>query len=288
MSDSMIEGADLSPAGLPLSPRLAFFHGIAWILLLVILAIGYGAQPGWSWLPHYTFSFEGVLPLWVPWAGAAGGTTISLVGVAWHAVDWDAPRYSFWHLTRHPFLGAVCGTVTVFIVVLFLNTVSPRTEGGGYTPSGTAVLTVIAFVVGYREATFRELITKVVDTIVGPGETPATAVVSVVPSIIDFGSVEISKSVQRAALLANAGKDTISVGVGDIRIEPTDGFILGITKDSEITPSSSLSIPITWTPTVAGQTAATLEVVARGQRFSVALRGTATSAQAADGGGGVP
>jgi hypothetical protein len=51
-----------------------------------------------------------------------------------------------------------------------LGTIGLTDEGSiDITPAGAATLMVIAFLIGYRERTFRLLIERVVDTIFGPG-----------------------------------------------------------------------------------------------------------------------
>ncbi len=43
--------------------------------------------PTYSW----TYSFQDVLPMWVPWAGALGGSFVSLVGVTAHTGSRPSP-----------------------------------------------------------------------------------------------------------------------------------------------------------------------------------------------------
>lgn len=156
--------------------------------------------------------FLEVLPYWVPWAGAVGGVGISLVGVAeYFGTNWDATGFAFWHLAR-PILGALFGTISVLIVFLLIKTVSTGSSGTPSTPQQTAVLTVIAFVVGFREETFRTLLRRVVDVIIGPGNTDATGVVSFVPAVVDFGEVATNSArSSRVVHLFNGSRDTLRI-----------------------------------------------------------------------------
>jgi hypothetical protein len=126
------------------------------VLLGAALLFATGAMPELHPDGRPGAMFLTVIPYWVPWAGALGGISISLVGVARYAGDrWDANRYGYWHLAR-PFLGGVFGTFAVLIVVLVLKTVTPQTiidTSVPYTPQGVAVLCVFAYVVGFREET---------------------------------------------------------------------------------------------------------------------------------------
>ena len=160
---------------------------LGWFVLLFVTAFGLASD--WKWLARIHDPFGGVVPFVVPWAGALGGIAISLVGIADHQMDWNPARYAYWHLVR-PLLGLLFGTVAVLVIVLLLNTVKVTEKQGHYTPSGAAVLAVISFIVGYREATFRSLVTRVVDVVLGPsGADAAAATLALVPSDINFGSV---------------------------------------------------------------------------------------------------
>lgn len=252
--------------------RGAFRYDLVWTIVLGLLAAVYAVQPAWSWLPHWAFSFQDVVPLWVPWAGALGGVTISLVGVAKHAVDWDAPKYGYWHLTR-PFLGTVCGTIAVLIVVLVLRSVSPPAVGEHYTPGGTGMLAVIAFVGGYREKTFRDLITKVVDVILGPGDRALAQPVALVPSLLDFADVTLNNSRSVTASLFNGGSDTIHVQKAGVSIEPAISDIETILEDTDLAPGTSMPIKLTWTPKSARTLSATLVVTPEARRITALIKG---------------
>ena len=140
-----------------------FVLDIVWIVVLVVVIIGTAA--GWAWL-IVRDPFGGVVPFVVPWAGALGGVSISLVGVAKYAdeTSWNSEQYGYWHLAR-PFLGCIFGTISVLIVILLLQSLKVPTENSVYAPAGAAILAIISFVVGYREATFRTLVVRVVDVI---------------------------------------------------------------------------------------------------------------------------
>jgi hypothetical protein len=108
------------------------------------------------------------VPVSIPWFGALGAVLIGLYGVFDHSHrDWDRGLNS-WHVAR-PFTGAVLGTTGV---VLFVSVV----RAAGLIPVGSDTLGklvyfAIAFVVGFREETFRQLIKRVADLLVGPGQS---------------------------------------------------------------------------------------------------------------------
>jgi len=109
----------------------------------------------------------GILPIGVPWFGAVGAVVISLEGVFQHTQEgnWD-DRYSYWHMAR-PLFGAVLAIVAFFIFLLLIGatgqTPAFATPGGDSQASDLIVYYVVAFLVGYREETFRELVKRVTD-----------------------------------------------------------------------------------------------------------------------------
>lgn len=255
-------------------PPAVFTYDIVWILALLALAFVYSVQPEWSVLPHRTFAFQNVVPLWVPWAGGLGGVTISLVGVATHTVDWDASKFGYWHVSR-PFLGAVCGSVAILIVVLVLRSVDPPVNGATYTPGGIAVLAVISFVVGYREETFRTLITKVVDVILAPGSDLAACPVTLVPALLDFGARPVGEAATLTANAFNGGADTIRVTAARVSIEPATGTIaVGQIADTDLVPGGVLAIALTWTPIADQVLDATLVIATESRRLTSRVKGT--------------
>jgi hypothetical protein len=118
------------------------------------------------------------VPLGVYWFGALGAVALSLSGVVYHAKDWD-PSYVFWYLSR-PLLGAVFAVVVYLIfaggIVSAGGNPGPATGGAASTAKAVQPFFyyVIAFVIGYREASFRNLLSRVGDLIFGAGQTSDT------------------------------------------------------------------------------------------------------------------
>jgi hypothetical protein len=166
-------------------PAFFFWLGLSYTLILVLMAIAY--EVAYTGPPYLV---GGILPIAVPWFGALGAVTISLEGVfQWSESRWN-PEYNYWHVGR-PIFGAVLGTISFFLFVLIVSSagtppkfLAPDTAGVA-NPAGTTanlatnilsskdliVFYVVAFLVGYREQTFRELITRVTDMILKPSDT---------------------------------------------------------------------------------------------------------------------
>lgn len=106
----------------------------------------------------------------VSWFGALGAVSISLRGVFDHGNDWDS-KWNYWHIAR-PITGAIFGSMAyVFLLVIVSITGQSPSEASASSSAGILLYYSLAFVVGYREETFRNLLQKVTDVIVGPGET---------------------------------------------------------------------------------------------------------------------
>jgi len=154
------------------SPRVFAVYGLLWIAILVLLCTFYL----FAWWPFSVLEFlnklkavsplGGLVPLLVPWAGALGGATISLVGTAKHAGDWET-KWNLWHFLR-PVLGAISGTVAFIIVVIVLRTAGGLQDEATSVPStfwADGLFLVIAFIVGFRDRMFLMLIARVADVI---------------------------------------------------------------------------------------------------------------------------
>ena len=171
------------------NPRSALSHlgpdGLLMILLaefvaLVLLWIAWEWEwPGFSH-DHLTPVMYGVLPLVVPFFGALGGLSNAMWSVVWHWKDYDSPdpakrnnegrTWSAWTVIQ-VVIGAVFGTVASLIVVLITKTITLGEAEEAISATGMGVLAAVAFAVGFRQQTFQNLVTKVVDVITGPGES---------------------------------------------------------------------------------------------------------------------
>ena len=140
---------------------------LIYLFVLFIIALVYltGLRSVLSFTPPDSF---GPIAVGVPWFGALGGVIISLAGTVDHRKDWD-PSMKYWHITR-PFVGVVLAIIAVLIfqVGILSVTSSPPSSPGLAAPQNLLYY-LIAFVIGYREQTFRELIKRLADVILTPG-----------------------------------------------------------------------------------------------------------------------
>ncbi|MEU4191768.1 hypothetical protein AB0E69_07720 [Kribbella sp. NPDC026611] len=233
---------------------------IVWIGGLGFLLLNYLNDPH-SWtndvLPHDPVG--GLVPLVVPWAGALGGTTISLTGAAKHAGHWLS-RMTIWHLIR-PVLGAVIGTLAYLMVAIVLRTaggISDGTDIGKLGPVAYGLFMVIAFVAGFRESVFRLLISRVVDVIIGPGDTAVDISYAVDHEVLDFGKFDGAEAQTRTVRILNTGTAVLSLDKNWAQLEhetaaPKSGFQLDGSASStgRIPVNGFRKLDVKLTPTTA-------------------------------------
>lgn len=199
-----------------------------------------------------------------------------------------------------PLFGAVLGTIGFFLFVLILSSSGTTPKFLNNPPDPTSakdyiIYYVVAFLAGYREETFRELIQRVTDMILKPA-VPGTAAPQVsfkrdgvAQSEIRFpetagnthepASIEISNS-GRAPLLAPR--------LALIATDAASKDVFALTKDlvtgvPELAPNQAGTVSITFAPRTAGTYSGVLSVSATNLTSPATIRivGTASAAPAA-------
>jgi hypothetical protein len=150
-----------------LGPSFFFWLGILYLATLLVIAVAYITNC-YGFEQFLDDPVAGIMPIAVPWFGALGAVLTSLQGVYDYNDRWD-PKYNYWHMGR-PLFGAVVG-----IVAFFLLTVTVSASGATPTAKGRVFYYVVAFLVGYREETFRELLKRAVDVVFTPAAVGAFA-----------------------------------------------------------------------------------------------------------------
>jgi hypothetical protein len=194
-----------------------------WGVLLTLLAIDYIRQD-----PIAIRRQIGVLPTPVIWFGALGGVLVSLSAVADRSADgtWK-DRWALWHLFR-PVVGAIVGVIAVIVFQAGILSVganpNPSQSTSGPPPQDLSYF-IIAFVVGYRESAFRQLVATLVDTLFKTGSTKP-AVDKVTPSGGPGGEVAIVGSglgrVNKVAFGTAPPVDPTSVKDGYVMVTAPD------------------------------------------------------------------
>ncbi len=156
-------------------------RGAIFVVQIVFLLL-LGALAGVYFVDRQLLSLPdslGPIPLPVPWFGALGAVLISLTGVVEHHNDWD-PAYRFWHWSR-PVVGAAFGTIGILGFQSGILAVGSTPAGTGNVPRNLLYY-LVAFLIGYREETFRLMMKRLTDLIVTTGlASPAPTVSSITP-----------------------------------------------------------------------------------------------------------
>ncbi len=290
-------GRDVAVAGsriLKLGPSFFFWLSMGYIGLLLLMAVAYNF---WNWKSSAStdapYLLKGILPVAVPWFGALGAVTISLQGVFLWNDQWDV-RFNYWHIGR-PLFGAVLGSMAFFLFIVIM-------AGSGGTPpafliTGTGkakdfiIFYVLAFLVGYREETFRDLSKRATDLILKPGaaSAPSPAV-----SFKDKASGAALQEVSLNAAQNNTSTLTIEVqntgnaplvapAVGVSVTPPTVAGTFGTANDqvtggTNLAPGQARTVNVTFNPKQAGTFAGTLAVTAANLAApaTIRIKGTAS------------
>ena len=262
-----------------LNASFFFWLGMTYVILLLGLAILYNIL----WQSRAPYLFGQILPIAVPWFGAIGAVTISLEGVFYYSQrSWNAD-FNYWHLGR-PVFGAVLGIVAFFLFVLiissagtpptFLQKVCTPDEEACVAPKNFIVYYVIAFLVGYREETFRELIRRATDLLLKPDKSaaqpPALTFTQNGQTIrkLEFPATPSGTAAHLTVQVENTGDGALSAPA--VTITPAQGTAQGVfTVNDPFTPGASLAsrqkvnLDVTFTPSAAGAASATLSVAGK-------------------------
>jgi hypothetical protein len=140
-------------------PFHIFIFAVAYLIALVAIFVVYVT---WSAFRSHAPTGLGQLPVGVVWFGATGAVMASLYGIFVHNQDWD-PSFNYWHYCR-PLFGAVSGSIgaLIYLVLLHLGNSSTVTVD-------RLTFYVAAFIFGYADKSFIEMIENVTSVIIKPG-----------------------------------------------------------------------------------------------------------------------
>lgn len=226
---------------------------LLYLAILAFLFIGWHNR--WPVFAKFTDPISGFLPVGVPWFGALGALTISLYGVVNHQTNWNK-RWNLWHLTR-PIVGMILGTMS-FLIFIAVDKASTDT-----LVLGTGIKQIpyfaISFAIGYREQTFRRLITKLIDTLLTPGNQEAS--VSIGPSPVVFSDVKRGSSAEQVITISNSGNVPLLISGGaslpgglvvDEDDKPQFKILGNALEGATISAGASAAFIVCFTPTEKG------------------------------------
>jgi hypothetical protein len=266
-----------------LGPSFFFWLGMLYLSLLLLVAGLYLTN---------CFGFMEVLepigkvvPLCVIWFGALGAVAISLQGVFDHNEGWD-PSYNYWHIGR-PLFGVVVGIVAYFLLQLIVAASGAQAPGHA-VEHNTIFYCVMAFLVGYREAIFRDLLKQAVDLFLRPAPPPPPAPVVTIkvgggsPLVIACGNVPANTRKPVVVELQNTGNAPLmQPHVTVTTTAPAPGTSFALDNDHlsglpELQPGRSATVDVVFTPNAAGAFAGTLTVTGTNLATPKTIRITGT------------
>jgi hypothetical protein len=150
------------------APRWVLMVAIAtFFLLLIVAGVSIAIGSAHSWIASHSL---GILPIGIVWFGALGGSLLSLTGVFKHHKDDWSDSFNVWHALR-PWTGLVMGSLGAFFLLVSTELASASAAGVSHAPLkiNPDIYYVSAFVVGFVERSFRELVQRLAQSIFGPG-----------------------------------------------------------------------------------------------------------------------
>lgn len=145
-------------------PRIIFFLTLTYLLLLIALFITYVT---WSAFRLRVPTSLGPLPVGAVWFAAAGAVVSSLWGIFRYNHSWK--RSFDYHYYIRPLFGAVTGSIGALIYLVLLNLGSKAK-----VVVDRDTFYVVAFVFGYADYAFLQLVRNVTDVIIKPGASDST------------------------------------------------------------------------------------------------------------------
>ncbi len=152
--------AQVTPGAARVMPKRFFWFEITYLTVLIALFGAYETSDG---LRDALPQSLGPIPVGVVWFGATGAVVAGIGGIYFHNRTWD-PAYEYWHYSR-PLVGAVVGGVGA---LLYYVSVSLGTKTS-VTPNALT-FDAVAFVLGFADDAFRELIKKITTLLFGAGK----------------------------------------------------------------------------------------------------------------------
>jgi hypothetical protein len=146
-------------------PRSVLIVAIVWATLLIASFILFERDDGFADFVAFKL---GRLPFEAIWFGAVGGFLISAQGIFENNRTWNG-SYDYWHYAR-PLLGALMGTLGCLVFIVLNEAATKKTAS-----PNPVFYDVIALAIGYREESFRSLLTSLFDTILLPGKSKGGA-----------------------------------------------------------------------------------------------------------------
>jgi hypothetical protein len=161
-------------------------------------------------------------------------------------------------------------------------------EDGGTDATKLVPYYVLAFIVGFREQTFRDLIKRASDTLLGPGipgDTPPAGI-AISPSPVVFAATTVGQTKDVRVTVTNIGSGNLFMNAADVEppgaalAEATGPF--SIVEDAVtaavIAPRTAAGLTVRFAPTTPGDFTGVMKLGSNAGNHVVALTGHADAA----------
>ena len=161
-------------------------------------------------------------------------------------------------------------------------------ETGGNPPGPSSLLPyyVLAFLVGFREDTFRTLIKRAADVLLGPGDPGApSAGITVHPAPIQFYKVPAGGFSAETVTVSNSGTGDLSIYPSSAKSRGTDlldkngvfYLVANAVEGATIAPGANATLRVEFAPAAAGTYTAKLTIASNAGTNMIDIVGEATA-----------
>jgi len=158
-------------------PFWVLIASLAWLVLLVALFFIWILTPEFRNELPKLYGHDPGIPVEVPWFGAIGGLAASLGAIVYYGRGNWRDSFDYWHLLK-PALGAITGAISCVLLVVILR----ACNGNAQITTDPTTFDASAFVFGYAESAFRELIKTITNIFIKPAGTSGDAVAPAPPA----------------------------------------------------------------------------------------------------------
>jgi hypothetical protein len=132
-------------------------------------------------------------------------------------------------------------------------------------------------VIGYKQRVFLELLTRVVQVILGPGDTSTQVTgFSTSPDLIEFTGTPVGTPATLPIAITNEGSKSITVPLSSMTF--SNDVFAAAGSPGPLGSGASGQLPIRFTPTTPGTVTGVVTVTVNGMTRMIDLKGTSVAA----------
>jgi hypothetical protein len=171
----------------------------------------------------------------------------------------------------------ILGTMAFLIFLAAIKASTSSSSSAVSTGVNAIPYFAISFAVGFREETFRSLITKLIDTLLTPGDSAPS--VSFGPSPVLFNDVAVNQALNVVVTLTNTGSASLTVAgdtptpAGLSIVGDQFGIIDDVVTGASINAGASATFTVRFAPTRTGAANGSVTLRCNAGTFVIPLEG---------------